>query len=293
MQSPIRQLSKLSFAFSKASAGAERLQDVFDRRPDVVQWPGASALARVKGAVSFERVSFGYLPERRVLHNFNLAVAPGEVVAVVGATGAGKSTLVGLLPRFYDPWSGRILIDGVDVREVTLASLRANVALVLQDTLIFRATLAENIAYGKPNASMAEIKAAAKASGADAVAGRLTDGYDTVVSERGSSLSGGEKQCIGIARAMLKDAPIVILDEPTSSMDSITERRVMVAIERLLEGRTAFIIAHRLATVRNADTVAVVDGGRLVEHGPPSVLLSRGGPFAELARSQSLTGKGA
>jgi ATP-binding cassette subfamily B protein/subfamily B ATP-binding cassette protein MsbA len=293
MQSPIRQLSKLSFAFGKASAGAERLQDVFDRRPDVVQWPGASALARVKGAVSFERVSFGYLPERRVLHNFHLAVAPGEVVAVVGATGAGKSTLVGLLPRFYDPWSGRILIDGVDVREVTLASLRANVALVLQDTLIFRATLAENIAYGKPNASMAEIKAAAKASGADAVAGRLTDGYDTVVSERGSSLSGGEKQCIGIARAMLKDAPIVILDEPTSSMDSITERRVMVAIERLLEGRTAFIIAHRLATVRNADTVAVVDGGRLVEHGPPSVLLSRGGPFAELARSQSLTGKGA
>jgi ABC-type multidrug transport system fused ATPase/permease subunit len=198
-----------------------------------------------------------------------------------------------LLPRFYDPWSGRILIDGVDVRDVTLASLRANVALVLQDTLIFRATLAENIAYGKPDATMAEIKAAAKASGADAVASRLTDGYDTVVSERGSSLSGGEKQCIGIARAMLKDAPIVILDEPTSSMDSITERRVMVAIERLLEGRTAFIIAHRLATVRNADLVAVVDAGRLVELGRPNDLLNRGGRFAELARTQSLTGKGA
>jgi ATP-binding cassette subfamily B protein/subfamily B ATP-binding cassette protein MsbA len=293
MQSPIRQLSKLSFAFGKASAGAERLQEVFDRRPDVVEWSDATVLSRARGEVSFERVCFGYLPERRVLHNFNLAVAPGEVVAVVGATGAGKSTLVGLLPRFYDPWSGRILIDGVDVRDVTLASLRANVALVLQDTLIFRATLAENIAYGRPDASIAEIKAAARASGADVVARRLTDGYDTVVSERGSSLSGGEKQCIGIARAMLKDAPIVILDEPTSSMDSITERRVMVAIERLLEGRTAFIIAHRLATVRNADTVAVVDGGRLVEHGPPSVLLSRGGPFAELARSQSLTGRGA
>jgi ATP-binding cassette, subfamily B, bacterial len=293
MQSPIRQLSKLSFAFGKASAGAERLQDVFAKRADVVQWQGAAALPRVKGKVVFQRVSFGYLPERPVLHDFNLAVAPGEVVAVVGATGAGKSTLVGLLPRFYDPWSGRILIDGVDVRDVTLASLRANVALVLQDTLIFRATLAENIAYGKPDATMAEIKAAAKASGADAVASRLTDGYDTVVSERGSSLSGGEKQCIGIARAMLKDAPIVILDEPTSSMDSITERRVMVAIERLLEGRTAFIIAHRLATVRNADLVAVVDAGRLVELGRPNDLLNRGGRFAELARTQSLTGKGA
>jgi ATP-binding cassette subfamily B protein/subfamily B ATP-binding cassette protein MsbA len=290
MQSPIRQLSKLSFATSKASAGAERLQDVFARRPDVVEKAEATAMPQAKGVVWFQKVTFGYLPDRPVLHDFSLAVAPGEVVAVVGATGAGKSTLVGLLPRFYDPWSGSIVIDGTDVRDFTLASLRANIALVLQDTLIFRATLAENIAYGRPDATMAEILAAAKASGADAVAARLTDGYDTVVSERGSSLSGGEKQCIGIARAMLKDAPIVILDEPTSSMDSITERRVMVGIERLLKGRTAFIIAHRLATVRHADVVAVIDGGRLVELGAPAILLAQGGRFAQLARTQSMTG---
>jgi ATP-binding cassette subfamily B protein/subfamily B ATP-binding cassette protein MsbA len=290
MQSPIRQLSKLSFAVSKASAGAERLQDVFARRPDVVEQAEATLMPRAKGAVWFQKVTFGYHADRPVLHDFSLAVSPGEVVAVVGATGAGKSTLVGLLPRFYDAWSGSIVIDGTDVRDVTLASLRANIALVLQDTLIFRATLAENIAYGRPDASLAEIKAAAKASGADAVAVRLTDGYDTLVSERGSSLSGGEKQCIGIARAMLKDAPIVILDEPTSSMDSITERRVMVGIERLLNGRTAFIIAHRLATVRSADVVAVIDDGRLVELGPPAVLLSQGGRFAQLARTQSMTG---
>jgi ABC-type multidrug transport system fused ATPase/permease subunit len=256
----------------------------------VLERPGADSLVRARGAVEFQNVSFGYLPDREVLHDFSLSVAPGEVVAIVGATGAGKSTLVGLLPRFYDPSWGQVLIDGIDLRDLTVASLRANVALVLQDTVIFRATLADNIAYGRPEASRAEIETAAMASGADALAGRLTDGYDTIVSERGASLSGGEKQCIGIARAVLKNAPIVILDEPTSSMDSITERRVMVGIERLLKGRTAFIIAHRLATVRHADMVAVIDGGRLVELGHPSHLLALGSRFADLARTQSLTG---
>lgn len=291
MQSPIRQLAKLSFAVSKATAGVERIQEVFARQPAVVEEPNATTIGQATGEVEFEGVTFGYLPARAVLHDFTLQVTPGQVVAVVGATGAGKSTLVSLLPRFYDPWSGTVRIDGVDVAELTLASLRANIALVLQDTLIFRATLAENIAYGRPEATGEQIRAAAEAAGADVVARRLPDGYDTIVSERGSSLSGGEKQSIGIARAMLKDAPIVVLDEPTSSMDSVTERRVMLGIERLLAGRTAFIIAHRLATVRNADLVAVLDGGRLVELGPPDDLLGRPqSRFAELARTQALFG---
>jgi ATP-binding cassette subfamily B protein/subfamily B ATP-binding cassette protein MsbA len=290
MQSPIRQLAKLSFAVGKASAGAERIQEVFARTPDVMETSEARPVQRVTGAVRFDEVSFGYQPDRQVLHDLTLSVAPAQVVAVVGATGAGKSTLLSLLPRFYDPWNGRVLIDGTDVRELTLSSLRANVALVLQDTVIFRATLAENIAYGRPDATRAQIETAAEASGADAVARRLADGYDTVVSERGSSLSGGEKQCVGIARAMLKDSPIVVLDEPTSSMDSLTERRVLRGIHRLLQGRTSFIIAHRFATIRNADLVAVLDGGRLIEIGHPTYLMANGGRFAELAKSQSLTG---
>jgi ATP-binding cassette subfamily B protein/subfamily B ATP-binding cassette protein MsbA len=242
--------------------------------------------------VQFDDVVFGYGPEREVLHGLTLEAQPGQTVAVVGATGAGKSTLLSLLPRFYDPWSGRILLDGRDVRDLTLPSLRANVGLVLQETMIFRATLADNIAYGLPGASPDAVRAAARAAGAHRLADRLPDGYETMLSERGSSLSGGERQCIGIARAMLKDAPVVILDEPTSSMDSLTEREVMAGIERLLEGRTAFIIAHRLATVRHADLVAVLDGGRLVELGTTPALLARGGRFADLAAAQGLAPHG-
>jgi ATP-binding cassette, subfamily B, bacterial len=292
MQSPIRQLSKLSFAFGKAEAGAERLQELFARQPDVTERPGAVPIGRARGRVQFETVVFGYGPEREVLHGLSLVAEPGQTIAVVGATGAGKSTLLSLLPRFYDPWSGRILLDGHDVRDLTLPSLRANVALVLQETMIFRATLADNIAYGLPGASPDAVRAASQAAGADRLADRLPDGYETVLSERGSSLSGGERQCIGIARAMLKDAPVVILDEPTSSMDSLTEREVMAGIERLLQGRTAFVIAHRLATVRHADSVAVLDGGRLVELGAPSALLARGGRFADLAAAQGLAPQG-
>jgi ATP-binding cassette subfamily B protein/subfamily B ATP-binding cassette protein MsbA len=288
MQSPIRQLSKLSFAFGKAEAGAERLQELFARQPDVTEKPTALPMGRARGRVQFDNVVFGYGPEREVLHGLSLEAQPGQTLAVVGATGAGKSTLLSLLPRFYDPWSGRIMLDGSDVRDLTLASLRANVALVLQETMIFRATLSDNIAYGLPGASPDAVRAAARAAGADLLAERLPDGYETVLSERGASLSGGERQCIGIARAMLKDAPVVILDEPTSSMDSLTEREVMAGIERLLEGRTAFVIAHRLATVRHADLVAVLDGGRLVELGAAPALLARGGRFADLAAAQGL-----
>jgi ATP-binding cassette, subfamily B, bacterial len=287
-QSPIRQLAKLSYSVSKAGAGLERIQEVLDLEPMIRQRPRAYQL-RLDGppSVEFFDVSFGYTPGRPVVREVSLFVAPGELVAIVGSTGSGKSTLVSLLPRFYDPWSGQIDIDDHDVRDLTLHSLRASVGLVLQDSLIFRTTLLDNIAYGRPDATRRQVIAAAEASGAALVAARLEDGYDTVVSERGASLSGGEKQCIGIARAILKNAPIVVLDEPTSAMDAHTERLVMAGIERLLQGRTGFMIAHRLATVMKADRVIVMDTGRIVESGPPGELLATpGSRFAGLAAAQ-------
>jgi ATP-binding cassette, subfamily B, bacterial len=287
-QSPIRQLAKLSYAVSKAGASLERIQEVLSVEPTVIERPGATPLAIDSPAtVSFREVSFGYSTDRTVLHDVSLEASAGQLVALVGATGSGKSTLLSLLPRFYDPWTGQVLIDGRDVRDFTLASLRANVAVVLQDSLIFRTTVLENIAYGRPDAPHADIVAAAEQAGVSLIAARLEDGYDTVVSERGASLSGGEKQCIGIARAMLKDAPIVILDEPTSAMDAHTEQLVMEGVERLLRGRTGFIIAHRLSTVMTADVVFILDDGLIVESGDPARLLSDSSTrFAGLARAQ-------
>jgi ATP-binding cassette subfamily B protein/subfamily B ATP-binding cassette protein MsbA len=291
-QSPIRQLAKLSYSVSKAGAGLERIWEVLDLEPTIRESPSAVSL-RLNGpaSVEFRDVTFGYGRGRPVLHKISLHVAPGELVAVVGATGSGKSTLLSLLPRFYDPWVGAVHIAGRDVRDLTLRSLRASIGLVLQDSLIFRTTVLDNIAYGRPDASRAEVIAAAEASGAAMVAARMEDGYDTIVSERGASLSGGEKQCIGIARAMLKNAPIVVLDEPTSAMDAHTERLVMAGIARLLRNRTGFIIAHRLATVMKADRVVVLDEGRIVESGPPGLLLAESGSrFASLAHAQLITG---
>jgi ATP-binding cassette subfamily B protein/subfamily B ATP-binding cassette protein MsbA len=287
-QSPIRQLAKLSYAVSKAGASLERIQEVLRVEPSVVERHGATALAIDSPAtVSFSGINFGYSTNRQVLHDVSLECPAGQLAALVGATGSGKSTLLSLLSRFYDPWSGEVLVNGRDVRDFTLASLRANVAVVLQDSLIFRTTVLENIAYGRPDAPYADIIAAAEAAGVSQIATRLEDGYETVVSERGASLSGGEKQCIGIARAMLKDAPIVILDEPTSAMDAHTEQLVMEGVERLLAGRTGFIIAHRLSTVMTADVMFVLDGGRIVESGDPRALLSDASTrFAGLARAQ-------
>jgi ATP-binding cassette subfamily B protein/subfamily B ATP-binding cassette protein MsbA len=287
-QSPIRQLAKLSYAVSKAGASLERIQEVLNVEPTVIERPGAATLAiHSPATVSFREIRFGYSPDRPVLRSVSLEASGGQLVALVGATGSGKSTLLSLLPRFYDPWSGQVLINGRDVRDFTLASVRANVAVVLQDSLIFRTTVLENIAYGRPDATHAEIVAAAEAAGVSRIAARLEDGYDTVVSERGASLSGGEKQCIGIARAMLKDAPIVILDEPTSAMDAHTEQLVMQGVERLLRGRSGFIIAHRLSTVMMADAAFVLDDGRIVESGNPAALLNDPSTrFAGLARAQ-------
>ncbi len=289
MQSPARQLAKLSYSIGKAQAGAERLDDMLSVTATVAEQPDARPLPAVRGDVQFEQVSFGYGEGALVLHDIDLAVPAGTLVAIVGPTGAGKTTLVSLIPRFYDPDAGTVRIDGVDLREVTLASVRAQVGLVLQESLLFSASIRDNIAYGRPGATEAEVEAAARVAGVDVIAERFENGYDTVISERGTSLSGGEKQCIGIARAIVKDAPILVLDEPTSAMDAHTERLVLNGLGHLTANRTVFTIAHRLSTVRDADLVVVVRAGRIAESGTPDELLrSEGSHFASLARAQEL-----
>jgi ATP-binding cassette subfamily B protein/subfamily B ATP-binding cassette protein MsbA len=222
-----------------------------------------------------------------VLHDVDLEALPGQVVAIVGATGAGKSTLVSLVPRFFDPSSGTVSIDGSDLRDVTVASVRSSVSLVLQESFLFPLSLAENIAFGRPSATAEEIEAAARAANAHAFIERLPEGYATVVGERGATLSGGERQRVAIARALLRDAPILILDEPTSALDAETEALLLEALGRLMQGRTTLIIAHRLSTIRNADTVVVLGDGRVLEHGPPDQLLAAGGAFARLHDAQA------
>ena len=238
------------------------------------------------GHVSLDGVSFGYEPGRPVLHNISLEAKPGEIVALVGHTGAGKSTLVSLIARLYDPWQGAIRFDGVDLRQLQLRSLRENLAFVMQEPFLFRLTVAENIAYGRPAASRDDIIAAAKAAAADDFIRRLPQGYDTIIGERGATLSGGEKQRISTARALLKDAPVLILDEPTSALDPETESSLMEAMERLMRGRTTFVIAHRLSTVRKADRVIVIDRGRIIEAGSHEELLAADGTYAMLAQLQ-------
>jgi ATP-binding cassette subfamily B protein/subfamily B ATP-binding cassette protein MsbA len=239
--------------------------------------------------VVLEDVTFGYRPGEPVLHGVSLMAEPGETVALVGSSGAGKTTLASLLIRFFDPWSGRVLVDGHDVRDVQLASLRGQVAIVLQEPFLFPMSVADNIAYGRPEASREEIVAAATAANAHDFVSALPDGYDTVVGERGATLSGGERQRVAVARALLKDAPILILDEPTSSLDSDSEALLLEALERLMAGRTTFIIAHRLSTVRNADRVVVLEQGRVVETGRHRQLLARKGRYAHLHRLQTST----
>jgi len=288
LQSPIRQLAKLSFSIGKASAGVERIRETLSQSSQVDERPGAKEMGRASGRIRFQNVSFGYHADEPVLKDISVDIAAGKTVALVGQTGSGKSTLVSMLPRFYDPWEGRVLIDNRDIRDLTLRSLRNQITLVLQESLIFRATMRENIAYGRPDATREEVEQAAAIAGVTAIASRLEDGLDTVVSERGASLSGGQKQCIAVARAILRDSPIVVLDEPTSSMDTHTEKLVMEGIRRLTEGRTVLVIAHRLATVRNADEVLVLQDGKIVEQGSPSALLRRGRVFAGLASGQDL-----
>jgi len=266
--------------------GAERIAEVMSARSDVTDREGARAISGLKGDIEFRDVSFEYEAGRPVLSHINLAIKPGEKVAIVGATGAGKSTLVSLIPRFYDPIEGEVRIDGEDIRSYTLQSLREQISLVLQDQLLFSGTIRENIAFGRPRASDEEIVAAAVAANADEFIQQLPDGYETLVAERATTLSGGQKQRIAIARAILRNAPIILLDEPTTGLDANAEDLVMEGLARLLKGRTAIVIAHRLTTVSRADSILVLDKGEIVERGTHEKLVAMGGRYAEFYELQ-------
>jgi ATP-binding cassette subfamily B protein len=280
--SPMRQLGKLSNTFTRASASAERVMDLLQTTPVIADLPRAIPAPKLHGAITFQHVSFGYDPEHPVLHDICFSIRPGMVVALVGHTGAGKSSILHLIQRFYDPQEGQIYIDGQDIRTYTLASLRRQIALVPQDPMLFRASVRENIAYGRPDATDQEIIAAARAAYADEFIRRLPQGYDTMLEERGIGLSGGERQRLAIARAMVRRAPLLLLDEPTVGLDAEAEQIVIQALERLMIGRTTLISAHHLATIQRADLILVLDQGRIIEAGTPAELLAARGHYFQL-----------
>jgi ATP-binding cassette, subfamily B, bacterial len=277
---PLESLMYAPSTTQGAAGSARRVLEVLETRREVDDRPGAQEVRRLSGHIRFENVTFGYEHGTPVLDGVSLEVHAGQTVAVIGATGAGKSTLVSLLPRFADPWGGRITIDDIDVRDMRLKSLRSQIAVVLQEPFLFPLSIADNIAYGRQQASHREIEAAARAANAHRFIERLPEGYDTVVGERGATLSGGERQRLSIARAILKDAPILVLDEPTSAMDVETEALVLEALERLIKGRTTIIIAHRLTTIAKASRILVVQDGAVVESGTHAELLQHGGIYA-------------
>jgi subfamily B ATP-binding cassette protein MsbA len=287
MYKPMRDLSKMTDTVSKAVVGFERIREVLDIESAVRDTRGAKRAPKFKGRISFENVSFQY-EDRYVLKDISLTIEPGQVAAIVGPSGTGKSTLVSLIPRFYDPVSGRVCIDGTDVRRYRLKSLRNQISFVLQDTLLFYATVWENIAYGRPDASPADVKRAATLAGASEFIEAMPDGYDTMVGERGVTLSGGQRQRIAIARAIVRDSPILVLDEPTSGLDAASEQSVIAALEALMKGRTAVVIAHHLSSVRHADVIFVINEAELVEQGTHDELIALDGVYAGLYKVQTL-----
>jgi ATP-binding cassette subfamily B protein/subfamily B ATP-binding cassette protein MsbA len=285
---PLEALAYTSATTQSASASGRRVYSLLRATPDVSDSPLASPLPETHMAsISFDHVSFYYEKDRPVIQDISLDIPSGQKTALVGLSGAGKTTLVNLLPRFYDPTAGRITLNGHDIRGLTIESLRRHIGLVLQEPVLFCATIRENIAYGLANADQQDIEVASRAAGAHSFIQNLSEGYDTKIGERGITLSGGQRQRISIARAFLKNAPILIMDEPTSALDASTETKLLEDLERLMAGRTTIIIAHRLSTIRKADRIVFMEDGRILEQGTHEELLEKGGPYAHLYQTYS------
>jgi subfamily B ATP-binding cassette protein MsbA len=286
MYKPMQELSKMTDTYSKAVVGYERVQEILETDREVKDARRAVRAPRFRGQIEFENVSFYYTPESPILKDVSFEIRAGKVAALVGPTGAGKTSIISLVARFYDPVSGTVKIDGTDIRKYTQKSLRQQISFVLQETMLFHAPVWQNIAYGKPEASRDEIIHAAELANASEFIDKLSDGYDTVLGERGMTLSGGQRQRIAIARAVIRNTPILILDEPTSGLDSASEKLVFDALDRLMQDKTTIVIAHRLSTVRGADVIFVVQDGEIVEKGKHEQLLARGGLYSELYELQ-------
>jgi subfamily B ATP-binding cassette protein MsbA len=286
MYKPMQELSKMTDAYSKAAVGYERIREVLDADGEVKDLPGARRAPAFKGRIEFETVNFSYEPRTLVLTDVSFKIEAGQVAVLVGPTGAGKTTIISLIPRFYDPTSGVVRVDGQDVRRFTQKSLRHQMSFVLQETLLFHGPIWYNIAYGKPGATRAEILRAAELANAREFIEALPEGYNTTVGERGVTLSGGQRQRIAIARAVIRNTPILFLDEPSSGLDAASERLVFDVLDQLMRDKTSIVIAHRLATIRRADVIFVVKDGKIVETGTHAELLRLGGLFAELYNLQ-------
>ncbi len=283
---PVQDLAKMTNSIAQAAVGVERIQAILETDTIIPEHPDAREPDAIHGEIIFDHVAFAYDKDDPVLRDVSFTIKQGELVGIVGPTGGGKSTVVSLVPRFYDPTSGSVSLDGVDLREYKLHSLRSQISFVLQDTILFRGTIRDNIAYGRPGATQEEIEEAAKLANADEFISRMPHGYDTMVGERGLTLSGGQRQRIGIARAVIRNTPILILDEPTAALDTESERLVIEALERLMKGRTVITIAHRLSTIRDADKIIVLKAGVVAEQGTHQELLDLGGIYAELHNIQ-------
>jgi subfamily B ATP-binding cassette protein MsbA len=282
----MQELSKMTDSYSKAAVGYERIREVLETKHDVKDLPGARPAPALRGALEFDHVSFGYDEETPILKDVSFRIEPGQVAALVGPTGAGKTTIISLIPRFYDPSSGVVKIDGIDVRSLEQKSLREQISFVLQETLLFHGSIWNNIAYGKPDSSPEEVVRAAEVANAHEFIEKLPHGYGTMVGERGVMLSGGQRQRIAIARAVIRNTPVLIMDEPSSGLDSASEKLVFEALDRLMEGKTSLVIAHRLSTIRRADVIFVVRDGMIVERGNHNQLMKTGGLYSQLYELQ-------